>query len=344
VDRIDEKIIKECGRELKVAIGSEPHEEKPMPPAEPQKKKPAAGLSPVPAADQRHPWRGALVFAGFLALLGLTWYFAGDRISNELARWGKGKELATLQGQKAPALTDEKPDRVPPLASDSGVKPILQEVPAAKPSQEGLLKTKKETPAVTPSEAGPPQAAPAVAPTAPAQVDSSAAAKTETVAAVPITTPPPVSVSPPPAAPQASGVPPQAATAAPPAAVAAKPPSTESVRLKEFVVYFTQNSTEIPIYANDILSNTANLLKSFPESQALIEGHTDSIGDPAYNRFISAERAASVRNYLIGQGIEARRLAASGLGPEKPIESNSTPEGRSKNRRVVIRIVTGKQG
>jgi outer membrane protein OmpA-like peptidoglycan-associated protein len=284
-----------------------------------------------------------VVFAGFLALLGLTWYFAGDRISDELARWGKGKELATLQGQKAAAPTDEKPDRVPPLASDSGVKPKLQEVPAAKPSQEGLTKAKKETPAVTSSAASPPQAVPAVAPTAPAPVDSPAAAKTETFATVPIT-PPPVSVSPPPAASPAPGVPPQAAAAAPPAPVAAKPPSIESVRLKEFVVYFTQNSTEIPIYANDILSNTAKLLKSFPETQALIEGHTDSTGDPAYNRFISGERAASVRNYLVGQGIEARRLAASGLGPEKPIESNSTPEGRSKNRRVVIRIVTGKQG
>jgi general secretion pathway protein A len=344
VDRIDEKIIKECGDELRVAIGSDPHEEKPMPPAEPQKKTPAAGLAPAPAANQRPPWRGALVFAGFLALLGLTWYFAGDRISNELARWGKGKERATLQGQKAPALSDEKPDRVPPMAPDSGVTPKLQEVPAAKPSQESSTKTNKETPAVTPSEARPPQAALAVAPTAPAPIDSSPAVKMETVAAVPITTPPPVSVSPPPAAPPASGVPPQAAAAAPPAAVAAKPPSAESVRLKEFVVYFTQNSTEIPIYANDILSNTANFLKSVPESQVFIEGHTDSIGDPAYNRFISAERAASVRNYLIGQGIEARRLAASGLGPEKPIESNSTPEGRSKNRRVVIRIVTGKQG
>jgi OOP family OmpA-OmpF porin len=118
----------------------------------------------------------------------------------------------------------------------------------------------------------------------------------------------------------------------------------ESVRLKEFVVYFTQNSTEVPIYAKDILATTANLLKTFPETQALIEGHTDSIGDPAYNRYISGERAVSVRNYLVEQGIEARRLAASGLGPDKPIESNSTPEGRSKNRRVVIRITTGKQG
>jgi outer membrane protein OmpA-like peptidoglycan-associated protein len=134
------------------------------------------------------------------------------------------------------------------------------------------------------------------------------------------------------------------AAAAPPVAVAAKPLSTESARLKEFVVYFTQNSTEIPIYANDILSNTVNLLKNFPETQALVEGHTDSMGDPAYNRFISAERAISVRNYLVGQGIDARRLAAAGLGPEKPIESNNTFEGRSKNRRVVIRIITGKQG
>ena len=189
VDRIDEKIIKECGRELKVAIGSDPSEEKAMPPATPPKKESAAGLAPAPSADQSHPWRGALVFAGFLALLGSTWYFAGDRISDELARWGKGKELATLQGQKAPAPTDEKPDRVPPLASDSGVKPKLQEVPAAKPSQEGLTKTKKETPAVTSSAASPPQAAPAVAPTAPAPVDSPAAAKTETVAAVPMTPP-----------------------------------------------------------------------------------------------------------------------------------------------------------
>jgi outer membrane protein OmpA-like peptidoglycan-associated protein len=134
------------------------------------------------------------------------------------------------------------------------------------------------------------------------------------------------------------------AASAPPATVAANPPSTKSLRLKEFVVYFTQNSTEIPIYAKDILSTTANLLKSFPDTQALIEGHTDSTGDPAYNRFISEERAASVRNYLVGQGIEARRLAASGSGPEKPIESNSTSEGRSKNRRVVIKIVTSKQG
>jgi outer membrane protein OmpA-like peptidoglycan-associated protein len=336
VDRIDETIIKECGNELRIAIGADPPEEKSMPPAEPQKKASAAGLPPAPVEDQRHSRRGGVFFAGFLVLLGLTWYFAGDRISDELARLGKGKESAALQGQKAPAPTGEKTDRVPPLASDSGVKSKLQEVPAAKPSQEGVTITKKETPGVMSSEAGPPQAAPAVAPTAAAPVDSAAGVKTEPVAAAPMT--------PPSAARPAPGGPLQAAASAPPATGAAQPPSAESVRLKEFVVYFTQNSTEIPIYAKDILSTTANLLKSFPETRALIEGHTDSTGDPALNKVISEERAASVRNYLVGQGIDVRRLAASGLGPEKPIESNSTSEGRSKNRRVVIRIVTGKQG
>lgn len=237
---------------------------------------------------------------------------------------------AALQGQKAPASTDEKPDRVPPLASGGGAKSKLQEGPAAKPSQESSVEMKKETPGVKSSEVSPAQPAPA------APVDPSAAVKTETVPAVPI--PPPSAARPAP-----GGQPPAEASAAP-AAVAAMSPSAESVRLKEFVVYFTQNSTEIPIYAKDILSATANLLKTFPESKALIEGHTDSTGDPAYNRFISEVRAASVKNYLVEMGIEVQRLAVSGLGPEKPIESNSTSEGRSKNRRVVIRIVTGKQG
>ena len=343
VDQIDEKIIKECGDELKVAIGSNPFEEKTMPPAQPRRKKPAGDLSPVPAADQSRPLRGAVVLAGFLAFLGLTLYFAGDRISDQLASWGKNKELTKIQRQKALDPTDEKSDRVPPLASDSGVNPKLQEVPATKPPPEGILKTKKETPAAVSSEVSRSPAGPVAAPAAPAPVDSSAAVKTETVAAVPKTPPHPVPVAPPPAVRPAPNAPPQAAQAAPLSTVAA-PALTQGAQLKEFVVYFTQNSTEIPIYAKDILSAAADLLKTFPEADALIEGHTDSTGDPAYNRSISGERAVSVRNYLLEQGIEARRLATSGVGSEKPIESNSTPAGRSKNRRVEIRIVTAKQG
>ena len=336
VDRIDEGIIKECGDELKVTIGLSSDEKKKIPPAEPQKKEPAAGLSPAPVADSSSTRRGAVIFAGFLALLGLAWYSGGDRISNELARWGKGKELSTLQGSKATTAADEKPDRFPPLVPDSSVKPELQDTPAAKRAHEDSLKTKQKTPITMPSKGSPPQAASAVAPAVPPQGDSPTAADAEAVAARPITPQPTVTASPSPPAPQA-------AAAAPQVAVASPLPSNEAFRLKEFTVYFIKNSTEIPIYAQDILEATIKLLKSFPQAQAIIEGHTDSTGDPVVNKAISEGRAASVKDYLVDQGIGAHRLVMLGFGPEKPLESNSTPEGRSKNRRVVIRTFTGKQ-
>jgi OOP family OmpA-OmpF porin len=123
---------------------------------------------------------------------------------------------------------------------------------------------------------------------------------------------------------------------------AAAPP--EPFSLKDFTVYFTQNSTEIPLYANDVLSAAVVLLKSNPETRGRIEGHSDSIGDPSYNILVSENRAASVKNYLVRQGVEASRLTISGFGSGKPIEGNETPEGRSKNRRVVVRIVSGQSG
>jgi len=337
VDRINDRIIKECRDELKVTIGLSSDEEKKIPPAEPQKKKPAAGLSPAPVADSSNARRGAVMFAGFLALLSLAWYFGGDRIFNELALRGKGKELSMLQGPKAPAAVDEKQDRVPPLVPGSSVKPRSQEAPAGKRTQEDSIIVKQEPPGVMPNKTSPPQAAPAVAPATPAQFDSPTAADPETVAAVPIAPQPTVNASP-------SPPPPQAAATASRVAVASPPPSNEAFRLKEFTVYFTKNSLEIPIYAQDILETTANLLKRFPQTQAVIEGHTDSTGDPALNKSISEGRAASVNDYLVDQGIEAHRLVLFGYGPEKPLESNNTPEGQSKNRRVVIRIVADKQG
>ena len=112
--------------------------------------------------------------------------------------------------------------------------------------------------------------------------------------------------------------------------------------MKEFTLYFTKNSTEIPIYAQELLSNAASLLKTFPETQAVIEGHTDSSGDYAMNKAVSAGRANSVRDYLVDQGIAVNRLKVEALGPDKPIESNGTAEGRSKNRRVVIMVVAAK--
>ena len=77
---------------------------------------------------------------------------------------------------------------------------------------------------------------------------------------------------------------------------------------------------------------------SVPRTRAVIEGHTDSIGDPSSNRVVSYARAAAVRDYLLDRGIEPRRLKIMAFGAERPVDSNLTPEGRSENNRVVTRI------
>jgi outer membrane protein OmpA-like peptidoglycan-associated protein len=69
-----------------------------------------------------------------------------------------------------------------------------------------------------------------------------------------------------------------------------------------------------------------------------IEGHTDSAGDAVKNRALSQERAEAVATYLTQKGIAAERLTAKGHGPDNPIASNRTAEGRAKNRRVELHV------
>ena len=65
-----------------------------------------------------------------------------------------------------------------------------------------------------------------------------------------------------------------------------------------------------------------------------IEGHTDSRGTRKHNMKLSAARAESVRQHLVGLGIDQSRMDAKGYGPDQPIETNKTEAGREKNRRV----------
>jgi outer membrane protein OmpA-like peptidoglycan-associated protein len=69
-----------------------------------------------------------------------------------------------------------------------------------------------------------------------------------------------------------------------------------------------------------------------------IEGHTDSQGSDDYNRELSETRAHSVRKFLMDRGIDGGRMAAKGLGEERPIDDNRTAEGRAANRRVEFLI------
>jgi len=83
-----------------------------------------------------------------------------------------------------------------------------------------------------------------------------------------------------------------------------------------------------------ILDQIADTLKQAPDLKIEIQGHTDSQGNRAYNLDLSEKRAESVRAYLIKAGVPATRLTAKGFGPDQPITTNATSEGRAENRRV----------
>ena len=69
-----------------------------------------------------------------------------------------------------------------------------------------------------------------------------------------------------------------------------------------------------------------------------IQGHTDNVGGADYNNTLSENRANAVKKYLVDKGVKAERVTAKGFGLSKPIDTNDTPEGRAKNRRVEFYI------
>jgi OOP family OmpA-OmpF porin len=83
------------------------------------------------------------------------------------------------------------------------------------------------------------------------------------------------------------------------------------------------------------IGKVAEFMKKYPESNGVIEGHTDTVGGYQYNIKLSDRRAASVRTYLVDKyGIAAERLSSKGYGYTKPVATNKTKAGRQKNRRI----------
>ena len=86
------------------------------------------------------------------------------------------------------------------------------------------------------------------------------------------------------------------------------------------------------------LTELAEFLVENPQMKLRIHGHTDSAGDPGLNKALSLERAGSVRDFLITQGVPFESLRISGWGGTRPKASNATEVGRSKNRRVELEV------
>ena len=101
---------------------------------------------------------------------------------------------------------------------------------------------------------------------------------------------------------------------------------------------FAFNSDEIQSTAGENLKELAASLNRYPESQLLIVGHTDNVGDDAYNQGLSDRRANSAAAYLAAQGVARTRLATSGKGEAEPVTTNDTDAGRQQNRRVEVAI------
>jgi outer membrane protein OmpA-like peptidoglycan-associated protein len=99
------------------------------------------------------------------------------------------------------------------------------------------------------------------------------------------------------------------------------------------VLFDTGKSTLKP-GATPTLDRVSSYLTQFPMTRLMIEGHTDSQGSAATNRELSQLRAQAVADALVARGVPRNRLDIVGRGPDMPVASNSSPEGRQQNRRV----------
>lgn len=103
---------------------------------------------------------------------------------------------------------------------------------------------------------------------------------------------------------------------------------------------FAVNSDEVQDGAHDTLAKVAELINMYEDRRIHIVGHTDALGDAAYNKTLSERRAGLVKEFFVDNfGVDEARLSTEGMGEALPIASNATPAGRRANRRVEVLIL-----
>ena len=101
-------------------------------------------------------------------------------------------------------------------------------------------------------------------------------------------------------------------------------------------ILFPSGKSTLKPEAKVALAKLSGILLMIPTTNIQVEGYTDSTGTPETNAKLSMDRATAVMDFMKSQGVEEARITAAGLGPEKPVDTNDTAEGRAKNRRVEI--------
>jgi OmpA-OmpF porin, OOP family len=113
------------------------------------------------------------------------------------------------------------------------------------------------------------------------------------------------------------------------------PPPVEEQVCITLKIEFDFDKADIKPKYHDQIKQVSDFMTTYPETTAVIEGHTDNVGTADYNEKLSLRRAESVRQYLVDKlGISPARLKSVGYGFNKPIADNGTAEGRAKNRRI----------
>ena len=104
-------------------------------------------------------------------------------------------------------------------------------------------------------------------------------------------------------------------------------------------IQFETGKATIRPVSYKILNEVVSILNEYSYYDVNVDGHTDNVGNDAYNLQLSKDRAASAVAYLVSKGIPASRLVSEGYGETKPIGDNKTAAGKAQNRRVEFNLL-----
>jgi outer membrane protein OmpA-like peptidoglycan-associated protein len=104
-------------------------------------------------------------------------------------------------------------------------------------------------------------------------------------------------------------------------------------------ILFDIDKSDLRPVSQTNLADLAKILNKYPDTNILIEGHTDNTGSDDHNMTLSKDRAQAVAFYMATLEVKSARFSTAGYGETQPIVTNDTPEGRQKNRRVDIAVI-----
>jgi outer membrane protein OmpA-like peptidoglycan-associated protein len=129
------------------------------------------------------------------------------------------------------------------------------------------------------------------------------------------------------------------ASSEPPIEYKEPPKGATPIATQRRSIYFDPNSSKMGLDSRAVVDEIGSFMRAYENTVVDIEGNTDSTGSRQHNIELSKERAETVKRYLVEKyGFPAIRMRPVGNGPDRPVETNATPEGREKNRRTDIKV------